>query len=520
MTVRAFTGGRILPMLPMGAPVEALVVDDDRIVALGERELIRAFPDAVVADLGGRILCPGFIDAHHHLSITALQPRWADLTGATTIEEIGARLAQHAALEPETPWIRGAGWSDLGTGLVPHRRDLDDLGLDRPTVVAHYSLHQAVVDSRGLDELGIGRSTPDPPGGTIGRDLDGNPDGLLVERAWSAAHALSLAPFSDPDRWADHIEVAARRLLRDGITAVHDAACPPPAEAAYRTLATAGRLPLSVLVMPHPTAILAGLDTDRLSGPPTGEGDERVRVGPIKLFADGGVLPAIDVHLGGEPLQVGSLFPDLGDSVELVASRGFRAGVHAIGNAGLAGALDAFEAVARRHPDFDHRFRVEHACLASISQLARLASMGGVAVVQPGFLHHLGQAVEGVTFDDARWLPFADIQRSGAVMAASSDAPCTFHEPLRTACHGASRRTGSGAVLDLGQAVTYEDWLRAYTVGAAYAGGQEFERGALAPGLQADFVVLDGELDPEHPPSVAETWVAGSLVYQAGGVGV
>jgi predicted amidohydrolase YtcJ len=519
MTLRVFTGGRIMAMGSSSRQVDAVVVDGERIAAVGERGLVEAYPAATVEDLGGRILCPGFIDAHHHLSITALQPRWADLTGATTIEEIGARLTEHAAREPESAWIRGAGWSDLGTGLLPHRRDLDALGLDRPVLVAHYSLHQAVVDSRGLDELGIGRSSADPPGGTVGRDPEGELNGLLVECAWSEGHARSMAPFSDPERWAEHIEVAARRLLRDGITAVHDAACAPAAEVAYRSLAGAGRLAVSVLVMPHPIAVLGGPDMDRLAGPPTAEGDRRVRVGPVKLFADGGVLPAIDVHIGGEPLRFGSLFPDLEDDVELVVSRGFRVAVHALGNAGLAGALDAFEATARRHPGLDHRFRVEHACLASTSQLARLAEVGGVAVVQPGFLSHLGQAVEGVAFDDATWLPFADVRRSGAVMAASSDAPCTFHEPLLTSGHGASRRTGSGAVLDVGQAVDYEDWLWAYTAGAAYAGGQEAERGALAPGLQADFVVLEGELDPDHPPSVAETWIGGRLVYEAGAPG-
>jgi len=516
MTARVFTGGRILAMSASGTATDVVVVDDGRIVAVGERGLARSFPDAIVEDLSGRILCPGFIDAHHHLSVSALQPRWADLTAATSAEEIGVALAEHAVREPESAWIRGWGWTDMGTGLVPHRRDLDALGLDRPIIVAHYSLHQAVVDSRGLDDLGIGRTSSDPPAGAIGRDPDGFPDGLLVERAWSEAHARSLAPFSDPDRWADHIEVAARRLLRDGITAIHDAACAPPAEAAYQALSAAGRLPISVVVMPHPTALLSALDTTRLSGPPTGEGDHHVRVGAIKLFADGGVLPAIDAHLGGERLRVGTLFPDLTEQVERVVSRDFRVAVHAIGNAGLSGALDAFEATARRHPDVDHRFRVEHACLASPSQLARLARSGGVAVVQPGFLHHLGRAVEGVTFDDAGWLPFADIRRSGVVMAASSDAPCTFHEPLRAAGNGASRRTGSGAVLDLGQAVTYEDWLWAYTAGAAYAGGQEAERGTLRPGLQADLVVLEGELGPEQPPRVAETWVAGDLVYRAG----
>jgi len=491
------------------------VIENGRIAAVGERDVLAAYTNATVEDLRGRTLLPGFIDAHNHLSITALLPRWADLTGATTLAEIGTRLTEQAASEPESPWIRGTGWSDLGTGLLPHRRDLDALGLDRPVLVAHYSLHQAVVDSRGLDELGIGPSTPDPPGGAIGRDRDGTLNGLLVERAWSEGHARSMAPLSDPDRWAEHIEQAARRLLRDGITAVHDAACAPAAEAAYRSLARARRLPVSVLVMPHPAAVLARPDPGRLAGPPTGEGDRNLRVGPVKLFADGGVLPAIDVRVGGTPLRVGTLLPGFADDVELVVSRGFRVAVHAIGNGGLAAALEAFAGAARRHPGLDHRFRVEHACLASAAQLSRLADVGGVAVVQPGFLRHLGQAVEGLAFDDATWLPFADIRRSGAVMAASSDAPCTFHEPLLTSAHGASRRTGSGAVLDIGQRVDYEDWLWAYTTGAAYAGGQEAERGALAPGLQADLVVLEGALDPDHPPRVAETWVGGRLVHAA-----
>ncbi|HTZ09473.1 MAG TPA: amidohydrolase [Acidimicrobiales bacterium] len=515
MTPRAFVNGRICTMTTPTATAEVVVVEDGRVAAVGGPEVLRRFPGAAVEDLGGRIACPGFVDAHHHLSIAALAPRWADLAGAATVEDLGARLLSHATLTPEAPWVRGAGWSDLGTGLVPHRRDLDALGLDRPVLVAHYSLHQAVTDSRGLDALGLGPATPDPAGGVIGRDPGGALSGLLVERAWSAAHAASLAPYDDPDRWGEHIEAAAHRLLADGITAVHDAACPPAAEDAYRALARAGRLPVSVLAMPHPAALLGPPEEGRLNGPPTGDGDEHFRVGAVKFFADGGVLPAIDVHLRGAPVQVGMLLPHLEAGVERAAGRGFRVAVHAIGNAGLDAALDAFAAVARTHPGADHRFRVEHACLAAPAQLARLAALGGVAVLQPGFLHHLGKEVEHVAFDDATWLPFADAADSGVVMAASSDAPCTFHQPLRTAAHGATRRTASGRPLDPRQAVPYRDWLWAYTAGAALAGGQEAERGTLAPGRRADLVVLEGELDPDDPPRVVQTWVGGGLVHRA-----
>ena len=501
-------------MAPEAGPVEALVVVGDRIAAVGSAELLRAFPGSVVHDLGGRTLCPGFIDAHHHLSISALHPRWADLRTVSSDEELASVLEAQAEREPSTPWIRAAGWSDVGSGFVPHRRHLDTLGLDRPVLVAHYSLHQAVTDSKGLALLGIGASTPDPPGGSIGRYPDGTPSGLLIERAWSEAHRRSLAPYEDPDRLAEHIETAARALLCQGITAVHDTACSPAAERAYRSLAERGRLSISVMTCPHPSALFAPPQEVRLlEGPRTGEGDEWLRTGPVKLFADGGVAPAIDVHLQGQRLTLGSIFGGLTEQVELAISRGYRVAVHAIGNAGLEEALHAFVAAAGRHPGDDHRFRVEHACLASPAQLRRLSELGGVAVVQPAFLDHLGRQIEGVVFDDAQWLPFAAIRQAGVTLAASSDCPCAFSEPLLGSGLGVTRRAGSGAVIDEGQSVPMLDWLEAYTVGAAYAGGQEHERGSLEVGKRADLVVLDGALAPEPPPTVAQTWVAGRLVF-------
>jgi predicted amidohydrolase YtcJ len=515
---RAFVNGRILTMAPGGTPAEVVVIRGGRIVSVGRRGEEAAYPDAALNDLGGKILCPGFIDAHHHLSIAALHPAWADLSGVGSLAEMTEVLRAYAAQNPQTEWIRAANWSDLETGLMPTRDDLDAIGLDRPILLAHYSLHQGVVDSRGLDALGVGAHTVDPEGGEISRDRAGAPNGLLIERAWSSAHEKSLAPFADPDRWAEHIEVMARALPAEGITAVHDAACPPAAESAYRRLADAARLGVSVLACPHPMALLQPPDRWRLDGAPTGHGDEQVRVGPLKLFADGGVAPALDVRIGGRRMTFGTLFGSLEEQVRTAVSRDFRVAVHAIGNAGLAATLAAFEAAARAR-DVDHRFRVEHACLASPAQLRQLGALGGIAVVQPGFLHHLGRQVEGVVFDDATWLPFADVLRSGVSMAASSDSPCTFSDPVLTSSYGASRRTGSGGILDADQSVPYEDWLRAYTAGAAYAGGQEDERGRLAPGLRADLVVLDGALDAANPPRVAETWIAGERVYAAGSPG-
>ncbi len=504
-------------MDPRRPEAEVVIVEGDRIAAVGERALLEAFPGAAREDLRGRSCLPGFIDAHNHLCIAALHPVWADLSRVDSPEALERALRGQAAREPEAGWIRGFGWNETRTGYSPTRAELDALDLGRPVLLAHYSLHQGVVDSRGLDELGIGRGTPDPVGGAIARGPDGAPAGLLVERAFGLAHARSLAATRDPERWADLVAARARTLLSDGVTCVHDAACPPEAEALYRRMAAAGTLPLSVLTLPHPEAILMPPEALRLEGPRTGEGDERVRVGPIKVFADGGVAPALDVRLGGRRLQLGMRFADLADAVERAQRHGFRVAVHAIGNAGVEAALEAFERAARASPGADPRFRIEHASLVTPRQIRRMRELGAVAVVQPGFLFHMGQAVEKVPFEDATWMAFGDMERAGVPLAASSDDPCAFHEPLRTSAHGATRITGSGAVLDPQQSVDYLSWLRAWTAGAAFAGGQEGERGRLLPGLRADLVLLEGALDPEHPPRVSETWVAGACAWRAPG---
>jgi predicted amidohydrolase YtcJ len=510
----AFSGGRILTMDDARPSAEVVVTRGDRIVDVGPRHLLDAYPSARRVDLAGRTLVPGFIDAHNHLSIAALHPLWADLSRVATLDQLRAALAEQAAREPHAAWVRGHGWNEA-SGLTLDRRDLDALGFDRPIVVAHYSLHQAVVSSAGLDALGIGRNAPDPPGGRLVRDADGVVNGVLVERAWSEAHARSVRAYHDPARWAELFVARARALTRDGITCVHDAACAPSAAAVYRALARDNALPISVLVMPHGEALLARLDASRLDVAPTGDGDEWLRVGAVKLFADGGAEPAIDVHMAGMRIALGMALPGVAQDVATLVERGLGVAVHAIGNVGLAHALDAFRAARRTRHGGDLRLRVEHAMLASQPQMAEMRALDLIGVVQPGFVDHVGSAVAGVRFDDETWLPFGDLARHGVRLAASSDDPCAFHEPLLTSARGVTRRSGSGAIAGAEQALGYEEWLRAYTAGAAFAGGQEYERGRLAPGLRADLVVLDGALDAEQPPSVSETWIAGRRVHPA-----
>lgn len=504
---------RVLTMDPARPEAEAVVVRGDRIVAAGPAGLAQAHPDAVQLDLGGRTLVPGFIDAHCHLSIAALQPSWGDASGASSPADLARVVAEQAARTPAGAWIRVEGWDDVATGLRLDRHDLDAAAGDRPVLVVHSTYHQGVVSSAGLDRLGIGRRAGDGEDLVV-RDGAGRPTGLLLERAFGRAHTASMADYGDPDRWADHIAARARALLAHGITAVHDAACDPATEAVYARMARDGTLPLSVLVMPHPAPFLTHDFGDRLDGPPTGEGDAWLRVGPLKLFADGGVLPAIDVHVGGSRVGFGYRHPDLAERLTAAVERGFRVGVHAMGNRGLADALDAFRAAARRRPDEDHRFRVEHAGLAGPGLIRELAAIGAVAVVQPGFVDHVGEQAGDFRPEDADWLPFASLAEAGIPLAGSSDDPCGPVAPLTAAHFGVTRRTRTGRPFGPDQRLPFEDWLRAYTIGAAYAGGQEGERGSITAGKRADLVVLDGSLDASTPPAVIETWVAGRRVYE------
>lgn len=512
MTV-AFHGGRILPMDPATNVPEAVVVTGDRIVAVGDRAILRHHPDAQFVDLAGGTLLPGFIDAHNHVSLAALHPRWADLSLAGDVAGLRSVLRRHAHDEPDVGWVRGAGW-ELNGPLALTRHDLDALGLDRPVIAAHFSFHQCVVSTLGLDALGITRATPDPPGGEIERDRQGDATGMLRERAWSHAHAASLAAYAEPGLWDDLIVARMHALLANGVTAVHDAACAPAAEAAYRRLRGAGRMPLSVLTMPHPTEVFDGPDHARLDGPPTGEGDAWLRVGPVKLFADGGSHPHIDARSGGRRITEGYAFPDIGNDARRASDRGFDVATHAMGNAGLQRTLAAYRRLRRHRPDDDRLLRVEHATLATPAEIREMADLGVVAVVQPGFVETVGRRVGHLRFDDARWMAFADMADAGITVAASSDHPSGPAAPLRTSRLAVADSAPADLPIGSHQPLPLDEWLRAWTVGAAAAGGQRHERGSISPGKRADLVVLDG--DPEDPATrVAQTWVAGRVRYDA-----
>jgi predicted amidohydrolase YtcJ len=237
----------------------------------------------------------------------------------------------------------------------------------------------------------------------------------------------------------------------------------------------------------------------------------------MKFFADGGMNCRIDLHVQGQRATQGYLFPNLSKGIARAVEHGFQVAVHAMGNVGVESTLEAFENVARRAKGQTQRFRLEHCTLATPGQIRRLGSLGAVGVIQPGFLElflharDLGFLIE---FDEAEWAPFRTLLDAGVTLAASSDDPCGPLAPLSTSCYGTTRRSHAGVPLGPKQGIPYEEWLRAYTIGSACAGGQENERGSLSAGKRADLVIVEGKLDAQGEAVVVETWVGGEQVYR------
>jgi predicted amidohydrolase YtcJ len=486
----------------------AVAMRDGVIAEVGPAALAQHYPDADVVDVGGRLLLPGFIDAHHHLSAEALHPIWVDLSDAADTATVIERLRRFAQSDPATGWIRGCQWNSASVRLS--REDLDAVGTDRPILVACSTLHRGLVSAAGIDALGISPGTSDPPGGKLGRDATGAPNGFLREAAWGMAHAATVRSFGDPDRWGELIVERCHELLRQGITAVHDTTVSASAAHVYESLARAGTLPISVLGFPHAEEILTGMDEGAWRLGPTGEGTATYRTGPVKLFADGGPDLAIDACSHGKPVKTGMLFPQLREAMGLAVERGFSLAVHAMGDAGLRHAIGAWKTVASASTQ---PIRIEHATLAGPNEIKDLKSIQAIAVVQPSFVDALGPIAGTLQLDEATWMPFRELHDAGLLMAASSDSPCSISAPLRESSFGVTRRTSGGQEVSPAQSLPYERWLELYTAGSADAGQQTDERGRLRAGLRADFVVLDGGLADPSTLRVAQTWASGERRY-------
>jgi predicted amidohydrolase YtcJ len=429
-------------------------------------------------DLRGRLAIPGLVDSHLHLAETARAAASVDLRRARSISELGSRVRAWARRHPAGPLL-GLGWEEAA---FPERRypTASDLQLwtgDRPVALYRVCTHAAVVSPRLLEELGVRPDSPDPPGGRIGREPDGSPNGLLFDRA--------LEPLSE---WVDRsvsthsgaLVQVLRSAARVGLTTLGAVSASP--EEVETTVGLAHRAPLPARVAFY----LRAMDRGRFSQLRKRSRTDSTDVVGVKVVADGAFGPRTawltrPYHDrredSGFPLRTD---PELRTILTEADAAGAALAVHAIGDRTIAATLDAFEALRPfRRP------RLEHASLTPPALLRRLRKVRPLLVVQPGFVRSDAWIVDRLGSRRARWTyAFASFLRDGHAPAGSSDSPVEPLDPWVGIAAAVGSRPATGAP----EQVDLESALRFYTVNGGEALGHRAV-GGLEPGSVADLVV-------------------------------
>jgi predicted amidohydrolase YtcJ len=519
--------GRILTMDERLPIAQGLAVAGDRILHVGNDKDVRerAGPATEIIDLDGRAVLPGFIDAHCHPPIFGRSLRWIDCRpqALPNVSQIVAAVQAQAGQLEAGQWIRGRGYDEhqppfQGTFTC---HDLDPASPKHPVCLSRSCEHAITVNSRALAVAGITRATPDPPGGKIDRDEEGELTGVLRETAMDLIY--DIIPPDSPAQLETDIREAGKRYLAAGITTVHDAWVDEEVFGTYVRLHNKGELPLRFYMM-----IMAEvMDFLIAAGLPTGFGDPWLRVGPLKIFTDGGIgarTAALTEPYQDEPDNYGILWMEqeaLNKLVLRAHRAGFRIATHAIGDRAIGSILDAYQLALDGLPRTDHRLRIEHLSLPLGDQVERVRRMGLVVVSQPVFLSG-GGAMYCTNLGPERgdqMLPFRKLLNAGIPLAGSSDSPVAPFAPVLGIAAAVTRGKKTAGPTGTGQELTVEEALYMYTRGGAFAAGEEEIKGSLTAGKLADLVVLDQDPFDVHEDeltgvSVDMTVIGGTIAHQ------
>jgi predicted amidohydrolase YtcJ len=503
-----------------GSPgADALAIAGGRILAVGRTAEITSLagPETRVLDAGGGTITPGFTDAHIHVRAWARSVGEIDLTGCTSRDQVLERVQRFMSAHPGDGAVVGRGWEDHGWRERPDRGALDPITGDRVVLLHSKDFHNLWVNSAALRRGGVGRDTPDPPGGTIGRDASGEPNGLLHEHAVRLCARLDSAAAESDDALLDR---AIARLHANGVTAVHVF----EGEESRRLLerrAGGGRPRVRVLMHVAHTELEAALS----EGLASGTGDTWFRTGSLKLFVDGtlgsrtaALLAPYDgtTDTGRELIAP----PELAGIVRRAMESGLAVAFHAIGDRAVRSALDAVEAAADAAPRVTLPPRIEHVQLLDPADLPRFARLGVAASMQPSHCVSDIELAERGWGSRREWTyPWRSLLESGARLAFGSDAPVEPPDPVLGLAAALTRSRPGGVAHAPGQRIGWDAALAAYTEGPARLAGWWPMVGRLAEGACADLVIWSHDLHrlpPERAREVAPLWTVleGEVVFQ------
>ncbi|HEX7620749.1 MAG TPA: amidohydrolase [Anaerolineales bacterium] len=504
----------------------AMVIKNGNILAVGGDELLNEYELAKREDMGGRVILPGLIDAHIHLQEYALSLQIVDCD-VETKKEILSRVVERVQKTPGGEWVRGHGWNhNTWGGEYPTALELDSVSAENPTYLTAKSLHASWVNSTGMKLAGINSSTPDPVNGRIQRDARGDPTGILFEEAVKLVEAVILEP--TPETLAENFRKIIADLWRMGLTGIHDFDKPICFQA-LQLLNECGDLHFRVVKsIPYellPQAVALGLRS--------GFGDDYLRIGPVKFFADGALGP----HTGAmfepyvdDPQNRGILIMDSEQVYEhgcLAAESGLSLAVHAIGDRAIHEVLNGFARLRtyeREHGLPPLRHRIEHVQTIHPSDAGRLAEMDIIASMQPAHAPSDMLMADLLLGDRAKFSYAWKTQLlHGAHLAFGSDAPVESPNPFRGLYAAITRCRSDGSPGPEGwfpeQRLTVGEALQGFTFGPAFCAGMENRLGRLSGGFLADLIVVETDPFTCEPADIyriqpTATMVGGEWVWQ------
>jgi predicted amidohydrolase YtcJ len=531
--------GQIRTMDDQKPRARAMAVKVGRIMAVGDNDAIAALADSKTerVNLDGRLGIPGMMDSHFHFYDWAMGRQQLDLARVKSLDELLNQVAQTAGQLPQEKWILGQGWneSDWPEHTMPRRDHLDAMAPAHPVALWRCDLHLVSVNSRALELAGIDETTPDPPNGVIEKDSSGRPTGILRELAPNLVKSVIPPPS------ADELVAAMRdgitHLHTLGLTALHDVRLMGGLEGAaalkaWQLLNEKGKLDLRCWVS------LAGerLEEAIALGLRTGLGDERLRIGHVKYFADGGMgartawmlEPYLDAEYG---MPLGSM-AELGRQIAAAEKAGLAVMVHAIGDRANREIISILEELAKLRSEAMERsivppalpHRIEHTQMIRSEDIQRLAKLKVAACVQPHNMILDINMIDESVGPRGRWTyAYKEMLDAGIPVLFSSDAPVCDPSPL-VGIHAAVTRQRRDGTPAGGwypeQRIRVEDAVRGYTTVPAAFYGQSREMGTLTPGKRADITVLDRDIFEVDPMEIANTRVEmtifdGQIVYQS-----
>ena len=497
--------------------VNALAIRDNRIEAVGDESFMRRLmPYAQRIDLNDRCVIPGLIDAHLHAEWTALGLKNIDAE-APTLDELLRRVEERVKITPPGEWIRGHGWNqNVWGGVFPSKADLDRVAPEHPVYLTAKSGHAAWANSLALKLAGITANTPNPIGGEIVRETNGDPTGVFFEDAMSLVNKI--IPEPSAQQVAEAMRDALPLFHRVGLTGVHDFDSARALQA-WQILKENGELDFRVS-----KAIPVALQDHAIAlGIRSGFGDDRLRLNSVKSFADGALGPQtalmIDPYEGTTDKRGISTLDkeEMFENVRKASAAGLSSTIHAIGDKAVHDVLDVFAMVRKEERTPRLRHRIEHVQLLHPDDFTRLAKLNIIASMQP--IHATSDMLMADKYWGARCsgaYAWRTQLNAGAKLAFGSDSPVESFNPFPGLHAAVTRRRTDGSPAPDGwypeQRLTVEEAVYGFTMGAAYASYEEARKGSLTPGKLADLIVLDRDIFEIDPMEIAETQVIATMI--------